>query len=64
LGTVEGEHILAYKLSGRFLTGDVQPQNYTYYGRTGPSVQRGYEMGSYIDKNMLDFEIEYRLQTP
>lgn len=63
VGEILGDDIIAYRLLGRFLTGDPLQQNYTYYGRTGGDLERGYETGKYIDKNMVNMEAEYRMKT-
>lgn len=63
VGEKEGKHIFGYKMLSRFLGGNPQEQNYSYYGRTGGDIARGYETGSYIDKNMFNVEAEYRLKT-
>lgn len=62
-GMEEGKHMIAYRILSRFLGGDPLEQNYTYYGRSGGDITRGYETGEYIDKNMFNFEAEYRLKT-
>lgn len=58
-----GQQVFAYRIIGRFLTGDPQGQNFTYYGRTGGYIERGYETGKYIDRDMVNMEAEYRIQT-
>ena len=58
------DHILAFHLFGRFLAGDATNENYSFYGRSGALVQRGYEFGSFVDQNMYTGEIEYRRETP
>ncbi len=63
VGEKEGKHIIAYRVLGRFLGGSPLEQNFSYYGRTGGAVERGYESGSSIDKNLLNMEAEYRLKT-
>lgn len=63
VGDQEGKHIIAYKFLGRFLGGDPLEQNYSYYGRTGGDIERGYETGEYIDRDLVNLEAEYRLRT-
>lgn len=63
VGDIPGQHVIAYRFLGRFLAGTPQPQNYTYYGRTGGDIERGYETGKYIDRDMVNVEVEYRLET-
>lgn len=63
VGTILGQQVVAYRVLGRFLTGDPQNQNFSYYGRTGGDLERGYETGKYIDKNMVNVEAEYRIKT-
>ena len=58
------DHILAFHLFGRFLAGDPTNENYSFYGRSGALVQRGYEFGSFVDRNLYTGEIEYRRETP
>jgi hypothetical protein len=56
-------NIIAWRFFGRFLTGNPTQENYSFYGREGQEVQRGYEVGTYIDKNMVVLEAEYRRET-
>lgn len=58
------DHILAAHFYGRILSGNPTNENYSFYGRSGRHIQRGYEAGSFIDKNMISAEVEYRRETP
>ena len=58
------DHVLASHFFGRFLSGNPTNENYSFYGRAGRHIQRGYEAGSFIDKNMISAEVEYRRETP
>ncbi|MGL1889636.1 MAG: hypothetical protein OCD76_24185 [Reichenbachiella sp.] len=56
-------HMLASHFTGRFLTGNPTNENFSFYGRNGMSTQRGYEVGTYIDKNLVSLEVEYRYES-
>ena len=57
-------NVLALHAYGRFVS-DEAPRNFwSNYGRSGPAVQRGYEVGKYMDRNLVSFEAEYRKETP
>ena len=56
-------HMLAFHFVSRILTGDPTNENYSFYGRSGALIQRGYEFGSFVDKNMVTLEVEYRRET-
>ena len=58
------DHVLSWHLFGRFLTGNPANENFSFYGRSSALVQRGYEVGNFIDKNLVTAEVEYRLETP
>ena len=57
------EHVLAMHFFGRFLTSNATNENYSFYGRSGAMIQRGYEFGSFVDKNLITGEVEYRWET-
>ncbi|QZT37951.1 outer membrane protein assembly factor [Halosquirtibacter xylanolyticus] len=60
----ESSSILAYHFVGNFLSGDVTPENFSMYGHSrGGGMQRGYETGSHIDKNLVNLDIEWRKRT-
>ncbi len=63
VGQQAGKHIVAYRFLGRFLGGEPLEQNFSYYGRTGGDIERGYETGEYIDRDLVNVEAEYRLKT-
>ena len=58
------DHVLAWHLFGRFLTGNPTNENYSFYGRSAVLVQRGYETGTFIDRDLVTGEVEYRRETP
>lgn len=58
------DHVLAAHMYGRFLSGNATNENYSFYGRSAIQIQRGYEVGNFIDKNMFNTEVEYRRETP
>ncbi|GAA4846799.1 BamA/TamA family outer membrane protein [Algivirga pacifica] len=58
------DHVLGWNVHARFLGDNAENENYSFYGRSGAQSQRGYEVGTYIDRNLLSTEIEYRRQTP
>lgn len=58
------DNMIAWHFFGRFLSGNPQNENFSFYGRSTVMVQRGYEVGSFIDKNLVTAEVEYRRETP
>lgn len=52
-------HVLALQAHGSLMAGDVPFYKLSLIG--GPSLLRGYWQGRYRDKNMLVFQMEYRL---
>ncbi|QZE15745.1 outer membrane protein assembly factor [Halosquirtibacter laminarini] len=60
----ENSSILAYHIVGNFLSGDATPENFSMYGHSrGGGLQRGYAAGSYIDKNLVSLDVEWRKRT-
>ncbi|WP_075603082.1 BamA/TamA family outer membrane protein [Saccharicrinis aurantiacus] len=57
-------NVLAVHASGRFVSEDASRNFWSSYGRAGRTVQRGYEQGQYMDMNLVNFEIEFRKETP
>ncbi len=55
-------HIIAYKVSGRYLLDaeNAPASSYTMYGRQSREIQRGFMQGEYIASNMFNTEVEYR----
>ncbi|WP_281613457.1 BamA/TamA family outer membrane protein [Flammeovirga sp. SubArs3] len=62
--TKNHRHIIATKVYGNILVGDVQKQDFSIYGRINGDVQRGYQSGTHTDKNALNVEVEYRYTSP
>ncbi|PWJ44251.1 BamA/TamA family outer membrane protein [Sediminitomix flava] len=58
------DHVLAWHFLGRFLSGNPTNENYGFYGRSGILTQRGYQVGSFIDRHLVTAEAEYRRETP
>ncbi|MBS2100557.1 BamA/TamA family outer membrane protein [Carboxylicivirga linearis] len=57
-------NILAIHGTGRFISSDAPRSFWSNYGRSGANVQRGYEVGKYMDRNLISMEAEYRKETP
>jgi len=56
-------NILAIHGTGRFISSDAPRSFWSNYGRSGANVQRGYEVGKYMDRNLVSMEAEYRKET-
>ncbi len=57
-------NVLAVHGLGRFISADAPRSYWSSYGRAGANVQRGYEVGKYMDRNLVSLEAEYRKETP
>lgn len=57
-------NVLALHGITRFISKDAPRNFWSNYGRVGGAVQRGYEAGKYVDRNLFSLEAEYRKETP
>ncbi|GJM63810.1 BamA/TamA family outer membrane protein [Persicobacter diffluens] len=57
-------NVLAVHGFGRFVSESASRNYWSSYGRSGPAVQRGYEQGKYMDRNLITAEAEFRKETP
>ncbi|NME71996.1 BamA/TamA family outer membrane protein [Flammeovirga aprica] len=57
-------NVIAFQGFGRFVSKDAARDFWSTYGRAAEVLQRGYEAGRRMDRNLVNFQAEYRKETP